>query len=47
MLYSVSSKEKAKVVHNLIDHIHDETLRDVENLKLRTLSLFSALSVSP
>ena len=31
MLYSVSSKEKAKVVHNLIDHIPEETMRDVKN----------------
>ena len=30
MLYSVPSSEKTKAVQYLIDHIHDETMRDVK-----------------
>ena len=31
MLYSVPSSEKTKAVQYLIDHIPDETMRDVKN----------------
>jgi len=32
MLYSVPSSEKTKAVQYLIDHIQDETMRDIKNL---------------
>ena len=32
MLYSIPASEKTKAVQYLIDHIPDETLRDVDNL---------------
>jgi hypothetical protein len=32
MLYSVPSSEKTKAVQYLIDHIPDETIKDIKNL---------------